>query len=538
VQTAAPNETAPTSPPQSPKPRRKVIALLAAAIVLIGIIIVVAFFISSSSEPEYQGVTLSKWLERYNDNVDADPQRSEAAEAVRHIGSNAVPTLVRWAGVPDSPFKEKLQEWASKQSLININFTSADDYHERATLGFQLLGAQAKSAIPDLQRLLCNTNSTDTAAEILCALGPDAVPALLSGLTNADSDIRVAAAEAISDWNRNAELPASPTHGRQIILSVPILLNLLQDSEPLVNEVGIRGLGEAGSRKAIQPQVAVPLLIQQLKGPYENCRDAAAEALINFGPDAKDAIPVLLDIIQNGSNLGIGPVMIATAGTQPSLMPWNTPGSSFTVQIGQTIQSQMVLSNGAANLVTGPVNFSVGTPLMPTTKPEGGYVVHALQALRADPAQVVGILQSRLQSPDVDTRYWAVAALGSYGPQAKSSVPALLRLSAGQDANFRQVVFRALEKIDSESARANFHLLDIDFQDSKLVQAETFNLLTMDPFVKRVAAYRLGNFGPAAKSATGVLLMALREKDEAVRAAAAEALKKIDPEAAKKAGVK
>jgi hypothetical protein len=32
--------------------------------------------------------------------------------------------------------------------------------------------------------------------------------------------------------------------------------------------------------------------------------------------------------------------------------------------------------------------------------------------------------------------------------------------------------------------------------------------------------------------------MALREKDETVRAAAAEALKKIDPDAAAKAGVK
>jgi len=41
-------------------------------------------------EPKYNGVTLSKWLERYNDN------KPQAAEAIRHIGTNALPFLLRW----------------------------------------------------------------------------------------------------------------------------------------------------------------------------------------------------------------------------------------------------------------------------------------------------------------------------------------------------------------------------------------------------------------------------------------------------------
>jgi HEAT repeat protein len=59
-----------------------------------------------------------------------------------------------------------------------------------------------------------------------------------------------------------------------------------------------------------------------------------------------------------------------------------------------------------------------------------------------------------------------------------------------------------------------------------------------ETFVRRDAAKALGEIGPAAKPALPTLLVALRDKHPAVRKAVAEALRKIDADAATKAGLR
>jgi HEAT repeat protein len=59
-----------------------------------------------------------------------------------------------------------------------------------------------------------------------------------------------------------------------------------------------------------------------------------------------------------------------------------------------------------------------------------------------------------------------------------------------------------------------------------------------DSFVRRDAARALGELGPAAKPALPGLVLALRDQHAAVRKAATEALRKIDTEAAARAGVR
>jgi HEAT repeat protein len=52
------------------------------------------------------------------------------------------------------------------------------------------------------------------------------------------------------------------------------------------------------------------------------------------------------------------------------------------------------------------------------------------------------------------------------------------------------------------------------------------------------AARALGNVGPDAKEASAALVTALKDADPVVRQRAAAALKRVDPAAAEKAGVK
>jgi len=77
--------------------------VLAAAAALLGL---------REREPRYNGRTLSEWLARYNpawDRDDGGRTTSEnAAEAVKHIGTNALPWLVRWIRYEPRPWEVKL----------------------------------------------------------------------------------------------------------------------------------------------------------------------------------------------------------------------------------------------------------------------------------------------------------------------------------------------------------------------------------------------------------------------------------------------
>ena len=228
----------------------------------------------------------------------------------------------------------------------------------------------------------------------------------------------------------------------QITLPTPLLLKLMEDSEYEVRALASHAVGQAALQKPLKPEIAVPLLIQALKGPNLRCRKEAAIALNKFDAPANEVIP---------------------------------------------------------------------------------------------------ILENYLKSFDAETRYWAMRALSAYGQQAQSSVALLLQCAAVRDPNERVAIFRTIEKIDPKIAQANLKLLDIDYyQDPRVVTKLISNLSdpNRDPFTRRLAAYRLGNFGEAGKPAIPALLMALGDTNDSVRATVGEALKKIDPEAAQKAGGK
>src|SRR6266550_2105761 len=62
-------------------------------------------------EPEYQGRKLSEWLAMYGDDEGRGPEWVErngrAVEAIRRIGTNGLPWLMRWAFYEPSEWKTK-----------------------------------------------------------------------------------------------------------------------------------------------------------------------------------------------------------------------------------------------------------------------------------------------------------------------------------------------------------------------------------------------------------------------------------------------
>jgi hypothetical protein len=61
---------------------------------VLGGVVVGACLALRQPQPEYRGRSLSQWLTRYGRSGDDELRRREAADAVRQIGTNAIPYLV------------------------------------------------------------------------------------------------------------------------------------------------------------------------------------------------------------------------------------------------------------------------------------------------------------------------------------------------------------------------------------------------------------------------------------------------------------
>jgi HEAT repeat protein len=127
-----------------------------------------------------------------------------------------------------------------------------------------------------------------------------------------------------------------------------------------------------------------------------------------------------------------------------------------------------------------------------------------------------------------DDRALAAESLGKIGPPAKEAVPSLLRWATDTNDWVRSRTIRALGNIGADSAR--------------VVPALTNALYDGDFNVQQSAVAALGEFGPSARIAVPALAEFLipQEFDRYADMSSdvSNALKKIDPQAAARAGVK
>jgi HEAT repeat protein len=121
-----------------------------------------------------------------------------------------------------------------------------------------------------------------------------------------------------------------------------------------------------------------------------------------------------------------------------------------------------------------------------------------------------------------ERRCRAAESLGALGPAAKAAVPSLILVLKGTDIGMKASAMEALGKIHS----------DPDVTIPLLVPYLTNDALN------DCAASSLGDYGSLAREVFPKIVPLLKDKDKSVRRAARSALKKIDPEAAAKAGVK
>jgi len=255
---------------------------------LFGITALVGLFaLLYDSEPHYHGRGLSHWLAVARSSDASADQRQEACDAIRQIGPNALPDLLRWAIGHRSQTKIKIQtfirqhptafipKWLRKWADTYPDQTRANE----ARLAFLILGPKAAPLIPELTRLATAVPPEPGeywAISTLGDIGPQALPALI---TTMDGSVRkkIAALGAI----RNLGTNAFPT--------LPRIIRLLDDPERYVTYASASTLGDLG----LNPQLSIPALIKCLQHSDSHLRMMAALSLARFGPDAHVVIPEL-----------------------------------------------------------------------------------------------------------------------------------------------------------------------------------------------------------------------------------------------------
>src|SRR5262249_47221669 len=120
-----------------------------------------------------------------------------------------------------------------------------------------------------------NPAARQEAAKALGVIGPPAIPALVELLKDADSDIRIAAADALAHSGSDARG------------ALPALDKAMKDPEQLVREHTAFALAVVVNR---DDQFLLPNLINGLQDQDPEVRRQVAMALGRFGPAGKSAL--------------------------------------------------------------------------------------------------------------------------------------------------------------------------------------------------------------------------------------------------------
>jgi HEAT repeat protein len=258
----------------------------------------VVVLLNTEREPRYRDRTLSQWWGLWSESQSQlEPSAAsteQAAQAIRHIGTNALPFLLRG-------MRREAQHKDSRKLPLLLRLLPADSVVSRAIPApvsqrargiFVILGAQARQAVPELTELLCQTNNPDIARDAafcLAAIGEPALPPLIGALSKPHLPGCREVAFLLGALG-SAEVPPLLS-GCDLTAAVPPLCKLATGNDNRLAVIAVSAL--AHIRRV--PDLALPALATSLGSPDPKLRQASVRALASFG--ATTAItPALNDV--------------------------------------------------------------------------------------------------------------------------------------------------------------------------------------------------------------------------------------------------
>jgi HEAT repeat protein len=332
--------------------RRKLIWILLGC----AIVAILLLMLLHEREPQFDGLSLSQWiaiLERGNAQI----SREQAELAVRSIGTNALPFLLKWVDYQEPPSRRRLANLAGRlpgslgDTAHALVFGRGLFRQQEALSALYVLGPDAKLAIPYLTQQLAGSypeaamsilahigdNSLATILPILTNKGPTALrclaieelekswtqfaatnvvqSALIGRLADSDREVAVYAAGFLAshkiDQERALHTMAAALDGAdshlQIVTSSKLtsslycgfsplaLVQYVQDTNSPYSERAARVLGGLVENRIPIPESIVLALTNGLHDPRKSVRLSTAEALSHFTQTADLVVPALLD---------------------------------------------------------------------------------------------------------------------------------------------------------------------------------------------------------------------------------------------------
>jgi HEAT repeat protein len=443
-------------------------------------------------ETLYKGYPLSAWVKKSQDG--ADKVREEAINALGN-------------------FKE---ESAVKALADRVKDQDAE-IRKLAVITLAPFGARAKTAVPNLIGALHDpdVNVVFQAAITLGKIGPgakEAVPALQEALEG-----------------KNQKEPEART---------------------LLRQYAIESLGQIGP----EARPVVPKLIELLKKEKkESVREKALIALGKIDPENQKVLAALGEAFRdkNDKVQGEAEAVLVRCGdkaVQTLLKALNDPNSKIGVRAASALAS------------IGPSAKAAVPDLRTTLRHKDAPLrMKARTALeKIAPKEVVPALIEALKDPEPDVRQFAALSVLKYGKEAKAAVPTLLERLADANAEVLDaaaIALREIERGHKDIVPALAQRLKegrSDARDKAFLRISDFGKPAVAPLVEIVkdaleedkvasAVAALGRIGKDAKEGAWTEVLALYKNEDtqdAIRGAAREALRKMDPAAAKKEGVK
>jgi HEAT repeat protein len=432
-------------------------------------------------------------------------------------------------------------------------------------------------SVPDGLKSLKHPDPTVryNSACLLLQLGPVAkfaIPALREALEDKSPRVRVKVAEAL--WR--VERPP-------VRVLLPALLASLKEKDEVVRINALVVLGQMGQAA----KTTVPEIARSLKDKDMGVRMEAVLTLGEMGPAAKSTIPALLDALKEDELRLLEPLVSVTLGNigAPAVPALTKALGDKDARLRRTAAYALGLigpkAGGAAHVLTEALDDAEADVRALAAKALGRIGADAKAALpkleealkekdarvRVNAAlalyQVGGgtaglpVLMEALADTQPHVREQACAALAVLGVKAAPAGALLRKAATDKEARVRALAAEALgnlpptaelqttlneamadkdEDVRLSAARALWRSRGSPADPGKLVDLVAAGLESENAGVRKRAAQVLGDFGAGAKGAVPALVQALRDRENAVREAAAAALRRIDPKAAAKAG--
>lgn len=167
----------------------------------LAVLLMVLFFVlKPADEPNYQSRPLSEWLAIYQSDVcgQQSSEFEEAREAVIHIGTNALPYLLKCIRYEPPAWKKRIRRQLPDPIADNETFNRwfdgpSDRRSECAMLGLGILGTNAVAVMPELVTMMRDSTTPARSVRAMLALGSfgeSAIPAYRLALADTNQSKR------------------------------------------------------------------------------------------------------------------------------------------------------------------------------------------------------------------------------------------------------------------------------------------------------------------------------------------------------------